>query len=183
VNISGYQNRDISFFGSTLKRPTSAYRGALHRAQPRNERELESEAIEQSESVWKQNPYKRSPYVTCRARLRTDLLDNRPLAMLLEIPKILIYWTLVSGQPLNGQVTRADAFQDLVHIDRSTLRKVATANAKSKKAPVLGKFPPAAHRGESVCGRKVHDLSAVRGRGDLAALYLVRVCQCCVDRF
>jgi hypothetical protein len=58
-------------------------------------------AVGLSESVWKQNPYKRSPYVTCRARLRTDLLDNRSLAMLLEIPKRLICWTLVSGQPLS----------------------------------------------------------------------------------
>jgi hypothetical protein len=34
------------------------------------------------------------------ARLRTDLLDKRLLAMLLEISKELIYQTLVSGQPL-----------------------------------------------------------------------------------
>jgi hypothetical protein len=54
------------------------------------------------ESVWKQNPYKRSPYVTCRAKLRTDLLDNQSLAILLEIPKRLICRTLVSGQPLSN---------------------------------------------------------------------------------
>src|SRR5215813_6551550 len=34
------------------------------------------------------------------ARLRTDLLDKRPLAMLLETSKRLICQTLVSGQPL-----------------------------------------------------------------------------------
>src|SRR6266436_842246 len=53
------------------------------------------------EAVWKQSLYKIRSYVICRARLRTDLLDNRSLAMLLEISKRLIYWTLVSGQPLS----------------------------------------------------------------------------------
>src|SRR5437870_9370367 len=53
-----------------------------------------------SEAVWKQSLYKRRPYVICGARLRTDILDNRSLAMLLEISKGLIYQTLVSGQPL-----------------------------------------------------------------------------------
>src|SRR5438128_5956677 len=53
-----------------------------------------------SEAVWKQSLYKRRLYVICGARLRTDLLDNRSLAMLLEISKGLIYQTLVSGQPL-----------------------------------------------------------------------------------
>jgi len=43
------------------------------------------------EAVWKQSLYKRIPYVICGARLRTDLLDNRSLAMLLEISKGLIY--------------------------------------------------------------------------------------------
>ena len=38
------------------------------------------------------------------ARLRTDLLDKRLLAMLLENSKRLIYWTLVSGQPLNAEL-------------------------------------------------------------------------------
>src|SRR6266700_1537630 len=55
-----------------------------------------------SEAVWKQSLYKRRPYVICGARLRTDLLDNRSLAMLLEISKRLIYQTLVSGQPLTA---------------------------------------------------------------------------------
>ena len=36
------------------------------------------------------------------ARPRTDLLDNRSLAILLETYKGLIYWTLVFGQPLRG---------------------------------------------------------------------------------
>src|SRR5437870_6218640 len=54
-----------------------------------------------SEAVWKQSLYKRRPYVICGARLRTDILDNRSLAMLLEISKGLIYQTLVSGQPLS----------------------------------------------------------------------------------
>src|SRR5438128_2526672 len=56
------------------------------------------------EAVWKQSLYKRRPYVMCWARLRTDLLDNRSLAMLLEISKGLIYQTLVSGQPLTAPV-------------------------------------------------------------------------------
>src|SRR5439155_6827081 len=53
------------------------------------------------EAVWKQSLYKRRLYVICGARLRTDILDNRSLAMLLEISKGLIYQTLVSGQPLS----------------------------------------------------------------------------------
>src|SRR5947209_10155055 len=36
------------------------------------------------EAVWKESLYKRRPYGIYVARLRTDLLDNRPLAMLLE---------------------------------------------------------------------------------------------------
>src|SRR6266702_8457459 len=56
-----------------------------------------------SEAVWKQSLYKRRPYVICGARLRTDILDNRSLAMLLEISKGLIYQTLVSGQPLSRE--------------------------------------------------------------------------------
>ena len=55
------------------------------------------------EAVWKQSLYKRRLYVICGARLRTDLLDNRSLAMLLEISKGLIYQTLVSGQPLSRE--------------------------------------------------------------------------------
>ncbi len=43
------------------------------------------------EAVWKQSLYKIRSYVIYRARLRTDLLDNRSLAMLLEISKRLIY--------------------------------------------------------------------------------------------
>jgi len=43
------------------------------------------------EAVWKQSLYKRGSYVMCWARLRTDLLDNRSLSMLLEISKRLIY--------------------------------------------------------------------------------------------
>ena len=43
------------------------------------------------EAVWKQSLYKRRLYVICGARLRTDILDNRSLAMLLEISKRLIY--------------------------------------------------------------------------------------------
>src|SRR5439155_1715273 len=57
------------------------------------------------EAVWKQSLYKRRLYVICGARLRTDILDNRSLAMLLEISKGLIYQTLVSGQPLKGDLT------------------------------------------------------------------------------
>src|SRR5437660_7812281 len=43
------------------------------------------------EAVWKQSLYTRRGYVIYRARLRTDLLDNWPLDMLLEISKRLIY--------------------------------------------------------------------------------------------
>src|SRR6266436_3830442 len=43
------------------------------------------------EAVWKQSLYTRRGYVIYRARLRTDLLDNRSLDMLLEIYKGLIY--------------------------------------------------------------------------------------------
>jgi hypothetical protein len=46
---------------------------------------------EDSEAVWKQSLYTRRGYVIYRARLRTDLLDNRSLDMLLEISKRLIY--------------------------------------------------------------------------------------------
>jgi hypothetical protein len=53
------------------------------------------------EAVWKQSLYKRRPYGICRARLRTNLLDKGLLAMLLETSNRLIYWTLVSGQPLS----------------------------------------------------------------------------------
>jgi hypothetical protein len=35
------------------------------------------------------------------AKLRTDLLDNRSLAILLETYKLLICYTLVFGQPLS----------------------------------------------------------------------------------
>src|SRR5256885_9791588 len=56
------------------------------------------------EAVWKQSLYKRRLYVICGARLGTDLLDNRSLAMLLEISKGLIYQTLVSGQPLSTRL-------------------------------------------------------------------------------
>ena len=44
-----------------------------------------------SEAVWKPSLYTRRGYVIYRARLRTDLLDNRSLDMLLEISKRLIY--------------------------------------------------------------------------------------------
>src|SRR5712691_3320159 len=44
-----------------------------------------------SEAVWKQSLYTRRGYVIYRARLRTDLLDNRSLDTLLEISKRLIY--------------------------------------------------------------------------------------------
>ena len=43
------------------------------------------------EAVWKQSLYKVRSYAIGRARPRTDLLDNRSLAMLLEISKRLIY--------------------------------------------------------------------------------------------
>jgi hypothetical protein len=43
------------------------------------------------EAVWKQHLYNRILEVICRARLRTDLLDMRLLAMLLEASKRLIY--------------------------------------------------------------------------------------------
>ncbi len=43
------------------------------------------------EAVWKQSLYTRRGYLIYRARLRTDLLDNRSLDMLLEISKGLIY--------------------------------------------------------------------------------------------
>jgi hypothetical protein len=47
--------------------------------------------ISRLEAVWKQSLYMRRGYVIYRARLRTDLLDNRSLDMLLEISKRLIY--------------------------------------------------------------------------------------------
>jgi hypothetical protein len=40
------------------------------------------------------------------AKLRTDLLDNRSLAILLETYKLLICYTLVFGQPLSGERER-----------------------------------------------------------------------------
>src|SRR2546427_3557046 len=67
------------------------------------------------EAVWKQSLYKRRPYVICGARLRTDILDNRSLAMLLEISKGLIYQTLVSGQPLRDQNTQQVVFTAVQH--------------------------------------------------------------------
>ena len=53
------------------------------------------------EAVRKQTLYKRRRYTLYRARLRTALLDDRPLDMLLEISKALIRRTLVLGQPLS----------------------------------------------------------------------------------
>jgi Rieske [2Fe-2S] domain len=44
-----------------------------------------------SEAIWKQNLYNRRPLVIFMAWLRTDLLDKRLLAMLLETSKGLIY--------------------------------------------------------------------------------------------
>src|SRR2546427_3122125 len=67
------------------------------------------------EAVWKQSLYKRRPYVICRARLRTDLLNNRSLTMLLEISKRLIYWILVSGQPLSD-----NTFAKISHLERAS---------------------------------------------------------------
>jgi hypothetical protein len=43
-----------------------------------------------SESLWKQNLYKTMFWVICLAKPRTDLLDNRSLAILLETYKLLI---------------------------------------------------------------------------------------------
>jgi hypothetical protein len=42
------------------------------------------------ESLWKQNLYKTMLWFVCLAKLRTDLLDNRSLAILLETYKLLI---------------------------------------------------------------------------------------------
>jgi RNA polymerase sigma factor (sigma-70 family) len=53
------------------------------------------------ESLWKQNLYKTMPWFIYLAKLRTDLLDNRSLAILLETYKLLICYTLVFGQPLS----------------------------------------------------------------------------------
>jgi hypothetical protein len=39
------------------------------------------------------------------AKLRTDLLDNRSLAILLETYKLLVCYTLVFGQPLSEQLS------------------------------------------------------------------------------
>jgi CRP-like cAMP-binding protein len=52
------------------------------------------------ESLWKQNLYKTMLWFIYLAKLRTDLLDNRSLAILLETYKLLICYTLVFGQPL-----------------------------------------------------------------------------------
>jgi len=54
-------------------------------------RENRGQRILFSEAVWKQSLYTKRGYVIYRARLRTDLLDNRSLGMLLEISKGLIY--------------------------------------------------------------------------------------------
>jgi hypothetical protein len=54
-----------------------------------------------SESLWKQNLYKTMLWFIYLAKLRTDLLDNRSLAILLETYKLLICYTLVFGQPLS----------------------------------------------------------------------------------
>jgi hypothetical protein len=43
-----------------------------------------------SESLWKQNLYKTMAWVIFVAKIRTDLLDNRSLAILLETYKLLI---------------------------------------------------------------------------------------------
>src|SRR4030095_1145001 len=54
------------------------------------------------ESLWKQNLYKTMLWFIYLAKLRTDLLDNRSLAILLETYKLLICYTLVFGQPLSS---------------------------------------------------------------------------------
>ena len=51
---------------------------------------LRAIADEHLESLWKQNLYKTMLWVICLAKLRTDLLDNRSLAILLETYKLLI---------------------------------------------------------------------------------------------
>jgi hypothetical protein len=55
------------------------------------------------------------------AKLRTDLLDNRSLAILLETYKLLICYTLVFGQPLTADFTRTDVDRQLDLSDLSAL--------------------------------------------------------------
>jgi hypothetical protein len=57
------------------------------------------------ESLWKQNLYKTMLWFIYLAKLRTDLLDNRSLAILLETYKLLICYTLVFGQPLSSTLS------------------------------------------------------------------------------
>src|ERR1051326_4507786 len=63
---------------------------------------------------------------------------------------------------LNGQISRLGAFQDSVHIVGTTLKRVCQGRPVGHEAPILGKHPEFVHRRQSVLGRKVQDLTAVR---------------------
>jgi hypothetical protein len=77
--------------------------GNQEAATKRLSRLLHNERLEPRhlESLWKQNLYKTMLWFIYLAKLRTDLLDNRSLAILLETYKLLICYTLVFGQPLS----------------------------------------------------------------------------------
>jgi hypothetical protein len=67
------------------------------------------------ESLWKQNLYKTMLWFIYLAKLRTDLLDNRSLAILLETYKLLICYTLVFGQPLSLTVITCAVVNQMVN--------------------------------------------------------------------
>jgi FRG domain len=64
------------------------------------------------------------------AKLRTDLLDNRSLAILLETYKLLICYTLVFGQPLKTTLeryrTKPYSFEEYYSLMSATIPQVET---------------------------------------------------------
>src|SRR5262249_38942306 len=63
---------------------------------------------------------------------------------------------------LDGQISRLGAFQDSVHIVGTTLERIRQRRPVGHEAPILGKHPEFVHRRQSVLGRKVQDLTAMR---------------------
>jgi acetyltransferase AlgX (SGNH hydrolase-like protein) len=76
------------------------------------------------------------------ARLRTDLLDKRPLATLLETSKGLIWQTLVSGQPLSVRLCPSEVLPDEV--------QQWLADDLGEYDPALGTLAPPYHTGVCV---------------------------------